>query len=179
MNGNQRSGLERSRTQRLRECEKVLAANMEEFVRVGLALKEIRDERLYKDAEFERFEDYCRQKWELSKSYAHNVIGSAELRTRLPSPMSSIGGQTWTERSVREFKRLDSPTKAKAAKFVKKYGVKYKVVVDPNDRTTKPYKIKVVPTYYLIGADGRFVDAAHSLDDELEDKIARALAKAK
>lgn len=106
----------KSRKQRLRACERVLTEHMEEFVRVGLALKEIRDERLYKEDGFSRFEDYCRKKWAWSRDYADRVISSAELRLVLPTPAKKNPdhGSAWTERSVRELKRLESPTKAKA-----------------------------------------------------------------
>jgi len=107
------SQVTKSRKQRLRACEKVLTEHMEEFVRVGLALKEIRDERLYKEDGFERFEDYCRKKWEISRKYADKVIASADLRIKLPTT-TPTGRHEWTERAVRELKRLPADTKAKA-----------------------------------------------------------------
>ena len=101
----------KSRKQRLRACENVLAEHMEEFVRVGLALKEIRDDHLYKEGGFDHFKDYCRKKWEIGTNYANKIISSADLRIKI-----SGTGRThsWTEWSVRELKRLKSPTKAKA-----------------------------------------------------------------
>ena len=41
------TAIDKSTKARLRACERVLIDHMEEFVKVGLALKEIRDDRLY------------------------------------------------------------------------------------------------------------------------------------
>ena len=110
--------LTQSRKQRLRACETILADHMEEFVKVGMALREIRDERLYKEDGFETFEAYCKKKWELSKRYAYRIMEAAEIRLKLPSPQGGpVGhsdGPQWTERSVRELGRLGTTTKAKA-----------------------------------------------------------------
>jgi hypothetical protein len=110
----------KSRKQRLRACERALAEHMEEFVKVGLALKEIRDDKLYREDGYETFEDYCKRKWDFSDRYARYVVGAAELRLKLPEPpppepetgTACSGG--WTEGSVRQLGRLGSDTKAKA-----------------------------------------------------------------
>ena len=105
-----------AKRRRLKECERTLAEHMEEFVKVGLALKEIRDERLYKEDGFNTFEDYCRNRWEMGRSYADHLIGSAELRTRIPDPPKTATNsrQSWNETQVRELKRLGSTTRARA-----------------------------------------------------------------
>lgn len=63
---------------RLAECEAVIERGLKTFVDVGNALLEIRDSRLYR-AEFGTFEDYCRQRWNLSKPYATQMIQAAEV----------------------------------------------------------------------------------------------------
>jgi hypothetical protein len=43
---------------------------------VGNALAEVRDNRLYK-AEHKTFEDYCREKWNLSKRHCDRLVASS------------------------------------------------------------------------------------------------------
>jgi hypothetical protein len=112
------NAIQQHNIKRLRELESVLVAHMEEFVRVGTTLKTIRDERLYKADGYKTFEDYCRKKWDWSRSRAYQIIDSAELRMVLPSPRGPSKDvdnlSTWTEGAVRPLKRLDSPAKARA-----------------------------------------------------------------
>ena len=108
------SQIEQSPEDELNECEQVLAGHMEEFVRVGLALKKIRDKKLYKVKGFETFEAYCKVRWEFTYAHAWQLITSAETRLALPPLPSSMDDVGWHERHVRELKRLDSPAKQKA-----------------------------------------------------------------
>lgn len=67
----------------LREQEEIIREGAETFVNVGAALTVIRDKRLYR-AEFSSFEEYCRRKWNFSKSSAnrfiaaHSVVGNVQ-----------------------------------------------------------------------------------------------------
>lgn len=58
---------------RLNKCEAVIERGMKTFVDVGNALLEIRESRLYR-AQFGTFEDYCRERWGMSKPYAVQMI---------------------------------------------------------------------------------------------------------
>ena len=63
-----------SRKQRLRTLEKEIRSGMEEFYYVGMKLKEIRDEELYKEDGFETWEKYCRERWEWDReAYVHEA----------------------------------------------------------------------------------------------------------
>jgi hypothetical protein len=114
--------IDKSRKQRLRACERVLLEHMEEFVKVGLALKEIRDDRLYEADGHKTFDAYLKSRgneFGIQKRYANDLIGSAELRTKLPAVVGATGahhdeGAGWTERSVRELKRLPTTGRAKS-----------------------------------------------------------------
>lgn len=75
---------------RLAELEAVVAAGLQTFVDVGLALTEIRDSRLYRES-FDRFEDYCRERWAFTDSRARQLVAAAETVTTvtaagLPAP---------------------------------------------------------------------------------------------
>jgi hypothetical protein len=109
------SQMTKSRKQRLRACEKVLIESMEEFVRVGMALKEIKDDKLYEEdghADFRSYLKANRSKFEFTERHVYRLIEAADLRMKLPTDPG--GHSPWTEKAVRELKRLPADTKAKA-----------------------------------------------------------------
>ena len=68
----------------LRECETVIERGLGTFVEVGTSLATIRSGRLYR-ATYSTFEDYCRERWGLSRSRAHRLIDAAEVVELLPT----------------------------------------------------------------------------------------------
>jgi cell division septation protein DedD len=91
-------------TARLAVLEKTIDGGLRTFLDVGLALKEIRDLRLYR-AGHETFDDYCRRRWGLSGSYAHRTIQAAGVVAELP-----IGESPTNEAQARELLPLqDKP----------------------------------------------------------------------
>lgn len=60
----------------LAQHEEVIAKGVKTFVKVGNALAAIRDERLYR-AEYGTFEDYCRERWGMSRPRAYQYIDAA------------------------------------------------------------------------------------------------------
>jgi hypothetical protein len=74
----------------LAELEQVIERGLTTFVDVGNALLTIRDERLYR-ADYATFEDYCRERWGLSRPRAYQLIDAANtvstiVDTGLPAP---------------------------------------------------------------------------------------------
>lgn len=69
----------------LKELEGIVARGLPAFVEVGNALREIRDRDLYREAGFERWEDYCRERWALSRIHAHRTIEAARVAGMLPT----------------------------------------------------------------------------------------------
>lgn len=106
--------IEQSPEDELNECEQVLAGHMEEFVRVGMALKKIRDKKLYKVKGFETFEAYCKRVWELTPQHCNYKIMAADVRLNLPNLPEEISSDGWRLSHLNELKRLDSPAKQKA-----------------------------------------------------------------
>ena len=49
---------------------------------VGKALLTIRDRRIYREG-YKNFEDYCNERWQMSRHYAHKLIGGSEIATNL------------------------------------------------------------------------------------------------
>jgi hypothetical protein len=68
--------------QRLRELEEVIDEGLAIFVRVGRALQEIRDRRLYRESH-SSFDDYCRQRFGLGRHWAYRQMRGAEVTALL------------------------------------------------------------------------------------------------
>jgi hypothetical protein len=72
---------------RLIELERVIESERQSFYTIGKALKEIRDDRLYRDLLFNSFEAYLKKRWDLSRSHAYRLIEAY----RVIDNLSSIG----------------------------------------------------------------------------------------
>jgi hypothetical protein len=64
--------------QTLQHYENMIEAGMKAFVKAGRALQRIRDLRLYRDTSA-TFEAYCRQRWNLSRPRAYQLIAAADV----------------------------------------------------------------------------------------------------
>lgn len=105
-----------SRKQRLRALENEIRSGMEEFYYVGMRLREIREDELYKEDGFDNWQKYCRERWEFSKQHVGRLIEAAEYRGAIKS--NPVGDSRWSERSVRELTRIGD--KKEAARVAKK-----------------------------------------------------------
>jgi phage N-6-adenine-methyltransferase len=81
----------------LAACEVVIESGLQTFYEVGCALLKIRDGKLYRQTH-KTFEDYCRGRWEFSKTHANRLIQSAEVLDNL----APIGVKPQTESQARE-----------------------------------------------------------------------------
>lgn len=91
--------------ERLLELETLIGRNQECFYKIGQALKEIRDNRLYKHALFDTFEAYTRERWDMGKAHAYRLIRSYDVIYNL----SPIGDKLpANESQVRPLTQLDS-----------------------------------------------------------------------
>lgn len=72
-------GTEVKELNRLRRCEVRIERGLAVFVDVGLALAEIRDERLYRADGYDLFPDYCEQRWGVSYRVARHRIVAAQI----------------------------------------------------------------------------------------------------
>lgn len=75
---------------RLLTLEQTIERGLHAYRRVGLALKEIREQYLYR-VEYDTFQEYCAIRWELSRSYAYRLIDAAEIAEALASPNGDTG----------------------------------------------------------------------------------------
>jgi hypothetical protein len=64
----------------LEQLENIIQKNIGAFYKVGRALAEIRDKGYYKKVlGFETFEEYCKARWDLRRTYAFYMIESAKV----------------------------------------------------------------------------------------------------
>lgn len=75
----------------LARCETTIEGGLQTFYAVGNALAEIRDERLYR-ASYRAFEDYCQERWGMTRQYANKLIAAAETVENLETIVSSVPG---------------------------------------------------------------------------------------
>ena len=87
-------------SKRLVQLEDVVRRGLSNFNEVGEALSEIRDSRLYR-LEYKSFDDYCREKWGISRVQAHRLTVASEIASALP-----IGNKPTAESQVRPLVRL-------------------------------------------------------------------------
>lgn len=63
----------------LAELENIIQVGQMYYVQVGEALREIQEGKLYREAGYKTFEEYCEHQWGFSRQAAYNYIGSAEV----------------------------------------------------------------------------------------------------
>lgn len=66
----------------LAAAETVIERGLQTFYEVGTALLNIRDKRLYRDYAYS-FEEYCRKRWNMSKTHANRLIDASEVISNL------------------------------------------------------------------------------------------------
>ena len=79
-------------SQNLQELETIIETGLRTFVEVGEALLEIRDRRLYRESH-KTFEDYCRERWGMSRIYAHRSIEAAKI-AKILLPIGNISSES-------------------------------------------------------------------------------------
>jgi len=90
--------------ERLTQLENNIHKNRRSFYVIGKALKEIRDEKLYRFLLFKQFEKYTRSRWEIGKSQAYRLIEACNVIDNL-SPIGDILPEN--ESQVRPLASLD------------------------------------------------------------------------
>ncbi len=128
------------------ELEQVIELGLATFISVGNALLEIRDSKLYRDTHA-TFEDYCRQRWEMSRQRAHQLIDASEVARNLSTivdtapthesqvrPLTGLPAEqqraAWTE-ATRDTPQPTAKKVAAAVDTVKKNGAP---AIDPKEK---------------------------------------------
>jgi hypothetical protein len=94
-------------------AERTIAKGLKSFLEVGMALKEIRDKRLYRQ-QYDTFEEYCARRWELSRPRAYELCAASEVVEDL-SAVADIRLLPENERQTRPLTRLKDPAQWRRA----------------------------------------------------------------
>jgi DNA modification methylase len=94
--------LSRGERDDLARCEAVVERGLITFIEVGSALQEIKERRLYR-AEFGTFDEYCRDRWGISRIHAHRLIEASSVAENL----LPVGNIPTSERQARPLASLD------------------------------------------------------------------------
>lgn len=86
----------------LSRLENLIEQGLRTFYEVGCALAVIRTKRLYRSTHGS-FEDYCRERWGMSRVHAHRLISSSEVVTNLLPTGNTLPSN---ERQVRPLAKL-------------------------------------------------------------------------
>jgi len=85
----------------LEDLEAIVTDGLATFIAVGTALMEIRDQRLYRQTHG-TFEDYCQDKWAMTRQHANRLIGASSVVANL----EPIGARPDTESQARPLAAL-------------------------------------------------------------------------
>lgn len=98
------------RLNRLRELEQIIEQNMDAWIRIGMALIEIRDERLYQETH-PTLEEWAKDRFSISRRHAYRLMDGVKVRDIIVSH----GSQTLpvNERQVRQLTRYDPEVQVK------------------------------------------------------------------
>lgn len=116
----------------LETLESTIAAGLETFMEVGGALSRIREAKLYR-AQFGTFEDYCQERWGMTRQSANRMIAAAKTVGNL-EPIGSI--LPATESQARPLTRLEPEQQAAVWQTV--------VETAPNGKVTAAHVESVV-----------------------------------
>ena len=64
---------------RLNTLEELIDSRRHSFYEIGKALREIRDERLYRELLYKSFEEYLKKRWDMGRSHAYRLIEASRV----------------------------------------------------------------------------------------------------
>ena len=81
--------LTKTELSRMGQLEEAIRHSMQSFVKVGEALKEIRDGRYYRSTH-DTFETYCKEQWDFGRQYAFLMIGSSDVVANVNNCLQTV-----------------------------------------------------------------------------------------
>lgn len=91
---------------KFREHEKIVERNLAGFIEAGIALVAIKADREYRLDGYSSFEDYCRDRWQISRPRAYQLVVAASIAEELSTLVDTPAPQS--ERQVRPLTLLKS-----------------------------------------------------------------------
>ena len=99
----------------LAEVEAFIEPRLHGFVEAGVALMAVRERRLYLEAGYDRFDDYCRERWDMNDSRARQLCDAAQVYAITASTDVTDVTPVENEAQARELAPLlDEPDKLRA-----------------------------------------------------------------
>jgi hypothetical protein len=102
-NGDVLVKLDTTQSAQLASLENRIEQGLASFIEVGEALSAIRESKLYR-ATHGTFEEYCREKWSMSRFYVNLTIRASDTVKTLPAKMVTM---VTSERQARELSRVE------------------------------------------------------------------------
>jgi hypothetical protein len=102
--------LSTAETLELQQLESVIERGLRGFFEAGRALSQIRDSKLYRQ-KHESFEDYCRERWQISKSRAYELMNASSVVAQLSATAEVLPEN---EAQVRPLTRLEPEQRSEA-----------------------------------------------------------------
>lgn len=95
---------------RLSELESIIERGLKDFARTGAALEEVREKKLYR-AHYKTFDDYCQDRWGMTRSYADRLILSSRTVANLtPTGVTpALYVEPASESQIRPLTNLPTP----------------------------------------------------------------------
>lgn len=147
----------------LADLEAIIESNRTQFYRIGRALKQIRDEQLYRQLLFDTFEAYVKDRWDMARSHAYRLIDASKVIDNLSPIGDGILPQNESQaRALAQLKPSDQRTiwrefiqsgttlsASNIRKFIKMRGKKGGTGVEPDpvnlvDMISTDYKAAVM-----------------------------------
>jgi len=127
----------------LESLEKVIESGVESFLATGSALKEIRDQRLYREG-FKTFEAYVKARWSFDRSRAYQLIDASDLKADLSTIVDKNpkADEVKTEGQLRELASVPTESLAeviaKAAEIAGDAPLTAKVLKEAREQVLEP-----------------------------------------
>ena len=127
----------------LEKLEKVIESGVESFLATGSALKEIRDQRLYREG-FKTFEAYVKARWSFDRSRAYQLIDASDLKADLSTIVDKNpkADEVKTEGQLRELASVPTESLAeviaKAAEIAGDAPLTAKVLKEAREQVLEP-----------------------------------------
>ena len=150
----------------LADCEQKIADGMESFKAVGRALVQVRDSRLYR-ATHATFEEYCRERWQMDRTYAYRIIEGAKIADEM-LPIGNIP----TEAAAREIAKVEPGQRAEVLQSAAASG---KVTAKSIREASKPKQEQPGPTPIIQDAQTRAYSVSlkiQAMTDEMKERVA-------
>lgn len=131
----------------LEKLEKVIESGVESFLATGSALKEIRDQRLYREG-FKTFEAYVKARWSFDRSRAYQLIDASDLKADLSTIVDKNpkADEVKTEGQLRELASVPTESLAdviaKASEIAGDAPLTAKVLKEARQQVLEPEKLE-------------------------------------